>query len=791
LAKLQKRHQRRFQELIEKGTGVQKFGIGQSVLRMEDDRLLKGAGNYTADRNLPGQAYGLVYRSPFAHAEIKSIDIEEASALNGVLAIYLGEDLEGKIGDMPCIAPIPGKDGNPPAAPKRPVIARGRVRHIGEALAFIVAESLEVARDAAELIDLDLEPIDAVVGVEAAVGEGAPQICPDAPGNISLDWEVGDAAGVAAAFEAAAHTVSLNLVNNRVIPSPIEPRAAIADYRDDAGYTLYAPTQGVFGMKKMLCGMILNEPPERVRVVTGDVGGGFGMKIFLYAEYVMALFAARQLKRPVKWVGDRSEAFVSDTHGRDLVSDVSLAFDEQGKILAYRVETLAAFGSYLSIFAPAVPTVLAVPVLGGVYDIPKIHVSVKGVLTNTPPTDAYRGAGRPEAAYMIERIMNAAADQLGISQDEIRRRNFITPQQMPFTNACGSVFDSGEFERNMNDAMSATKWKGFEGRRANSEKAGRLRGIGMAYYIECTLGDPVEEVRLEFTDGGRVALYVGTQTNGQGHLTTFSQIISERLGISHELIDLIQGDSDLKADGGGTGGSRTLQMIGNASLGACDMVIEKGKRLAAHILEAGEGEVEFEDGLFQLKGTNRSIRLIDMAFDIPEDADMPDGLSVVASYTKSAPTFPNGCHICEVEIDPDTGATKVVDYHVVDDLGVVINPMVVEGQVQGGVVQGIGQALTENCLFEEGSGQLLTGSFMDYGLPRADDLSDIGFSTNEVRCQTNPLGIKGCGEAGTIGAMPALMNAIMDAVAGRGIKNLNMPVTPMKMWQALNRHAAE
>ncbi|MCH8863126.1 MAG: xanthine dehydrogenase family protein molybdopterin-binding subunit, partial [Proteobacteria bacterium] len=746
---------------------VKKFGIGQPVTRLEDSRLLTGNGLFTDDIRLAGAAVGTMVRSPYAHAEIKRINTDQARAADGVLAVYTAADIAGEVGEIPCVAPLPGRDGSPPKGPNRPVLAASRVRYAGDAVAFVVAETLAQAQDAAELVEVDYEALDVVTGVERALSDGAPQIFDDAPGNLSLDWEVGDEAAVQTAFDAAAHVTALTLVNNRVIPNPIEPRAAIAEYSEDAGYTLYVCSQGVASFHKALAG-ILNEPGERLRIVTPDVGGGFGMKAFVFDEYPLVMFAARKLGRPVKWTGERTESFVADSHGRDLVSDIKLALDGEGKILGYRVDTRANLGAYLSMFAPYIPTMAAVQVLGGVYKIPAIYVGVKCALTNTPPVDAYRGAGRPEAAYMLERAMNQAAAELGLTQDEIRRRNFITAADIPYTNATGATFDSGDFPANMESGMALADWSGFAARQKESEARGRLRGIGMAYYIECTLGAPHEEVGLTFTDDGRVELVVGTQSNGQGHHTTFAQIIADRLDVPADIIDLIEGDTARKADGGGTGGSRSLQMVGNATAAACDAVVDKGRQLAAIILETGEEDISFADGLFQAKGTNRSIAVLDLAAEAGALDDLPPelagGLSVAASYKMQASTFPNGCHIAEVEVDPETGVMAVVAYAVSDDFGVVINPDVVAGQVHGGVAQGIGQAVTENCVFEEESGQLLTGSFMDYGMPRADDIPPIAFKLNGVPCQTNPLGIKGCGEAGTIGACPSVMNALVDAL---------------------------
>lgn len=772
---------------------MKKFGIGQPVTRLEDDNLLRGQGTFTANITLDNQAYGYVLRSPVAHADITSIDVSDARSGEGVLAVYTYDDIKDKLGNMPCNAPIPGIDGKTSQAPHHHALANDRVRHVGEAVAFVVAESLEQARNAAELIEVEYDDLDAVVGLNAAVADGAVEICPKAPNNISLHWQLGDEAEVDAVFKSAAHVSSLEVVNNRVVPSSMETRAANGVYDEEKGYTLYVPSQGVWGLRGALANHLFNVEPSRIHVITGDVGGGFGMKGFVYGEYALSMMAAKDIARPVKWVADRSESFVSDAHGRDNLSIGEMAFDESGKIIAYRVKSLAAYGAYLSQFAPFIPTAAAVQVLGGVYAVPKIFVDVKCVLTNTPPVDAYRGAGRPEAAYLIERVIDKAAHELGLSQEEIRHRNFIPNDALPYKNATGAVIDSGDFNTTMEMSMKNAKWGSFADRKATSAANGKLRGIGMGYYIECTLGDPVEEVSLKFTDAGRVELYVGTQTNGQGHLTTFAQILADKLGLDINLVDLIQGDSNRKSSGGGTAGSRSLQMIGNAALNACTAVVDKGEALAKLALEADD--VSFDDGVWKASGTNRTIDVMSLAKEAKAMNDLPDdlsdGLNVTVSYEKSASTFPNGCHIAEVEIDPDTGKVDVVNYTVVDDIGVVINPLVVAGQVHGGVVQGLGQALTENCVYEEGTGQLQTGTFMDYGMPRADDISNINFATHEVPCTTNPLGIKGCGEAGTIGAMPSIMNAIINAVRERGVMRVDMPATPLKMWQLLNNQAAE
>lgn len=765
---------------------MMKFGIGQSVPRREDDRLLKGEGRYTDDLHFENEVVGYAVRSPYAHAEIKSVNAAPAREADGVLLVLTADDLGGSRNELPCAGKVPGKGGKQSAAPVRRVLAAGRVRHVGEAVAFIVAETLQAAKDAADLVEVDYEPLPAVTDAKEALSEGAPLVDEDIPGNLSLDWETGDAAKVEDALRKSKHRVTLELVNNRVVPTAMEPRAAIGFYDEGEGFTLHTPTQGVWGAKGYLAS-VMGVAPENMKVFTGDVGGGFGMKAFTYPEQVLVLAAAEKLKRPVRWTQERGEAFFADSQGRDVVSKVTLGLDEDLKFTAYHVESIANFGAYHSQYAPYIPTLAALQVLGGVYAIPALYVNVKCALTNTPVVDAYRGAGRPEACYMLERVVNEAARKLDVSQDEIRRRNFIPPSAMPYRAANGAVFDSGNFENNMADAMKNAKWESFAERRRKAEKRGLLRGIGMAYYIECTLGDPTEEVTLEFTDDGKILFYVGTQTNGQGHLTTFSQVIAEHLGVDIEKVELVEGDSTRKASGGGTSGSRSLQMMGNAAVKAADAVIEKGKRLAALVL--GADEIEFDGGVFRAKGTNRTIPLLELHEKSMNIKGLPEGLesglTTTASYTKEAATFPNGCHIAEVEVDPETGVVRVVNYTVVDDFGVVINPLVVEGQVHGGVVQGLGQALTERVVFDA-DGQIVTGSFMDYGIPRADDIPPIRFSTNEVKCKTNPLGLKGCGEAGTIGACPAVMNALVDALSARGVTHIDMPATPETVWRALH-----
>lgn len=761
---------------------MRRFGIGQPMRRLEDQRFITGSGRYTDDIVLEGQLHGVTVRAPVAHADITALDAAEARAAQGVRLVLTAEDLSGLCaGTIPCLGAVDGtvKKG-------RPVLAADRVRHVGEPVAFVVAESEAAARDAAELLEIDYEPIDAVADVVAASEERAPQLHEDATGNRAFEWSAGDAEATSRAFEKAAHVARVSVRNQRLAPSSVEPRGINAAFDEAEGFIVYCGSQGIASHRGLLA-KLLGVDKERMHVICPDVGGGFGMKTFMYPDYVLALAAARRLGTPVKWTCDRSEAFLSDTHGRDLASTAELALDGDGKILAYRIKTKANMGAYLSNFAPAIATMAPLQVVPGPYRIPVMSQSVTGVFSNSQPVDAYRGAGRPEAAYLLERLVNQAALDLDLSQDEIRRRNFIAPEEMPYQNAAGATYDSGDFERVMGDAMDKADWSGFEHRREDAARRGRLRGIGMAYYVECTLGDPSEDVDLVFTEDGRLEVAVGTQSNGQGHETAFAQILGDRLGIDPADIAIVQGDTARKPSGGGTGGSRSLQMVGNACVAAADAVAERGKAVMAALYDAAPDDIRFEDGDFQVEGTNKRLSVMALAAEA-RDAELPedlaDGMNLTAGYTKEASTFPNGCHICELEIDPETGAATLERYTVVDDFGTVINPMLVTGQVHGGVVQGIGQALGEAVRFDE-EAQLVSGSFLDYAMPKADDLPFIDFSYREIPCKTNPLGLKGCGEAGTIGACPAVINAVIDALKGRGVTHIDMPATPLAVWQAL------
>ncbi len=766
-----------------------KFGIGQPVRRVEDQRFVRGRGRYTDDVAFPGQAYLVVVRSPHAHARIRSIDTSAAKAAPGVLMVATAADFdpEGKA-TIPCIIPLKNRDGTSRADPPHPMMARDRVRHVGDNVAFVVAETRAQAREAAELVEVDYEELDAVVDTAKAAGS-SPAVHDEAPDNIAFDWEYGDAKAVDEAFAQAARVVRLELVNNRVVCNAMEPRACVAHTDPESGrLVVHCPTQGGW-MHRDVIADALGLPKEQVRVITPDVGGGFGMKAFVYPEYAFCAFAAHRLGRPVKWTAERGESFLSDTQGRDHVTLAEMAFDSDGRILGYRVHVTSNMGAYYYTFAPFIPTGAALKVLPGVYDVKRVHYRVTGVFTNTVPVDAYRGAGRPESIYCIERMMDVAAAELGIDRIELRRRNFIRPEQMPFTTAVGETYDSGEFERVMDTALERADWTGFEARRAEAAKRGKLRGIGLCYYIESTMGDPSERAKVVFEEDGTVAVYVGTQSNGQGHETAFAQVLHERLGVPFERIRIVQGDTDALPSGGGTGGSRSLTAEGVAILDASEKVIEKGKAYAAQHFETAVADIQFADGVFRVAGTDRAIEILELAKiarTMPNPpAGMEGGLDVETVIQLSAWTFPNGCHIAEVEVDPATGIVEILRYTVVDDFGVVLNPLLVAGQVHGGVVQGIGQALFERTVYDD-SGQLVTGSFQDYCLPRADNLPFFDFSTVEVPCRNNPLGVKGCGEAGSVGSCAAVINALVDALKDQGVRHLDMPATPQVVWSALN-----
>ena len=769
-----------------------RFGVGQAVRRVEDQRLLTGQGQFSDDINLPGQAVSVVLRSPFAHADIVNLDKSAAEAAPGVLAVYSADDLSADgIGDIPCLVPMAGKNGSGTVEPPHPVLARGRVRHVGDPVAFVVAGTLAQARDAAELIEVEYEDLPAVSGTDEALAPGAPRIWEDAPDNLCLDWEIGDAAAARAAFDKAAHVTTLRLVNNRLVVAPIEPRAALGEYETDSEtLVLRTSTQGGMRMRPQLARQIFDVPDEKVRIVTPDVGGSFGMKIFLYAEQVMVLYAARKLGRPVKWTGDRTDCFLSDSQGRDQVVTAQLALDENARILALRSSGVANLGAYLSNFAPLIPTGASGRMFCGLYRIPTMHMEVKCVFTNTVPVDAYRGAGRPEAAYIVERLIDAAARELGLPPDEMRRRNFVRPADLPYATPTDVTYDSGDYPALMARAMDRADWAGIEARKAAARARGRRRGIGLASYVEACSAVGEEDARIRMDEDGGATVWIGTQTNGQGHATAYIQLLNDKLGLEPDMIRVRQGDTAEWAKGGGTGGSRSLLMGGLAIEGAAELVLERARKVAGHLLEAAEADLEFAAGSFTIVGTDRRIALGAVTRAAAGDASLPVGLrgviDEIAHQGTPSTTFPNGCHVCELEVEEDTGRIEIVNYVAVDDFGTLVNPLLVAGQVHGGIVQGIGQALLEHTVYDPDSGQLLTGSFMDYCLPRADDLPGIDLLlVEDYPCATNPMGVKGAGEAGAIGAPPAVINALVDALAELGVAHIDMPATPLRVWQAI------
>ncbi len=770
-----------------------KFGLAQSVRRVEDPRLLKGSGRYTDDIVLPGMLHGIVLRSPHAAARLGAIDTRTAASVPGVKAIFTAADLNADgIGPLPCAVSLNNRDGSTMASPPHPVLADGAVRHVGDPVAFIVADTAKAARDAAELITVDYDIQPALTDLAHVTDADAPLVWPDVKRNIVFDWEFGDKAQTDAQFAKAAHVTRLTVVNNRIIVSSMEARASIADYDTATGrWTLYANTQGGWLVKGLIAPVFQAEP-DKFRIITPDVGGGFGMKLFLYAEHVLTCYAARKLGRPVKWISDRSEAFVADTQGRDNLTLGELAVDANGKFLALRTRVIANMGAYLSNFGPYIPTIAGTSVIASVYGFQAVYANVIGVFTNTVPVDAYRGAGRPESNYLMERLVDAAARELKIDRIELRRRNMVPPTAMPHTTPYGTTYDSGNFPMVLDAALKQMDYQGFAARRADAIKRGKRRGIGLSYYLEATGGDPTERAEIRFADDGFVDVYVGTQSTGQGHETAYVQLTSQRLGVDAEKIRIRQGDTDVIPVGGGTGGARSLYSEGQAILLTADSVIEKGKQAAADVMEASPADIAFADGRFSIVGTDRGIDIIDLAATQRQKAaagQQAITLDAAEIANIDRHTFPNGCHMAEVEIDPDTGVVEVVRYRVADDFGKAVNPLIVRGQVHGGVAQGFGQAVMESTAYDASSGQLLSGSFMDYALPRANDLPDIEVDLLEVPCTGNPLGVKGAGEAGAVGSPPAVINAIIDALSADGITHIDMPATPEKVWRALSKAA--
>ncbi|HWX48887.1 MAG TPA: xanthine dehydrogenase family protein molybdopterin-binding subunit [Roseomonas sp.] len=767
-----------------------KFGLSQPVRRIEDPRLLQGRGRYTDDISVAGALHAYVLRSPHAHARILSIDTSAATALPGVHAILTGQNwLDDGLGEIPCAIPLKNRDGTPRAETPRYGLAVGTVRHVGDGVAFVIAETYQQARDAAEAVFVDYEILPACTDLAHAMDPDQPQIWDGAPKNVCFDWATGDKEKTDALFTQAAHVTKLTVVNNRIVVNSMETRGALAEYDAASGrFTLHAGTQGSWLVKDFLANSVFHLPPENFRVITPDVGGGFGMKLYMYPEYALCCWAARRLNRPVKWVSERMEAFQSDTQGRANLTTGELALDKDGKFLALRTRNLADMGGYLSTFAPFIPTGAGTKVLASVYGFQTIYANVLGILTNTVPVDAYRGAGRPESNYLVERLIDAAAREMGIDRVELRRRNMVPPSAMPHKTPVGQTYDSGDFAAVLEAALKKSDWAGFEARRAEAAKRGRRRGIGMAYYLEATGGDASERAAMRFAEDGMVDVLVGTQSTGQGHETAYAMITSHELGIPIEKIRVLQGDSDGLPSGGGTGGARSLYSEGAALLATATSVIEKGKQAAGEVLEAAPADIEFAGGRFTIAGTDRAIGILELAAAQRERAARGETVTLLdAAEIAAIPahTFPNGCHIAEVEADPDTGHVEVARYIVVDDVGHALNPLIVRGQVHGGVAQGIGQAVFERTAYDPQSGQLLSASLNDYALPRAGDLPDIEVELMEIPCTTNALGVKGAGEAGAVGSPPAVMNALIDALSPVGVTQIDMPATPEAVWKAV------
>ncbi|MCC6608596.1 MAG: xanthine dehydrogenase family protein molybdopterin-binding subunit [Burkholderiales bacterium] len=774
--------------------------IGASVKRKEDYRFLIGAGQYTDDVVPERTSYAVFVRSPHGHAKLRKVDTAKAAKAPGVIAVYTGDDIaKAGVNGLPCGWLITDVNGQPMKEPPYPVLAQGKVRYVGDRVAVVIAETYPQAKDAAELIEVDYEVLPAVTDAAAARNKGAPVIHDIAPDNTCYVWALGDKAKVDEAFKAAAHVTRLEFVNNRLIPNAIEPRAAVGAYsRGDESYTLHVTSQNPHVERLLMTAFVLGLPEHKVRVVAPDVGGGFGSKIYLYGEDVVVTWASRQVNRPVKWTAERMESFTSDAHGRDHVTTAELALDKNGKFLAMRVHTTANLGAYLSTFSSCIPTILYATLLAGQYATPQIYCEVTAVFTNTAPVDAYRGAGRPEAAYVVERLVETAARELKVDPAELRRRNFI--RSFPYQTPVALLYDTGNFDATLDAALELGDVAGYAKRKAESAARGKLRGIGYSCYIEACGIAPSNiagalgaraglyeagEVRVHPT--GKVTVFTGSHSHGQGHETTFAQVVASRLGIAVEDVDIVHGDTSKIPFGMGTYGSRSLAVGGTAIVKALDKVVAKGKKIAAHLMEAAEADVEFTDGVFKVGGTDKQVPFAQVALtayvphNYPLDKLEP-GLNENAFYDPTNFTFPAGAYVCEVEVDPDTGKTMIERFVAVDDFGKVINPMIVAGQVHGGLTQGIGQALLEGCRYDAETGQLVTGTMMDYCLPRAGDVPSYQLDTRETPCTHNPLGVKGCGEAGAIGAPPALMNAITDAI---GVRDLPMPATAETVWRAL------
>jgi len=774
--------------------------VGAEVKRVEDKRFLTGKGRYTDDLNRPGQLHATILRSPHAHAKIKSIDAKAALAADGVVAVFTGEDMQ--VGSIPCGWQVTGKDG-PMVEPAHPALAQGKVRYVGDAVAVVIAETKAQSKDASELVEIDYETLPAVVDMRKALTGAPAAVHDEAANNLCFDWELGDAAAVEEAFKTAAHVTKIDVTNNRLVPNPMETRAAIGEFDDATGdYTLFTTSQNPHVIRLLMGAFVLSIPENKLRVVAPDVGGGFGCKIYHYAEEAIVTWAAGQLKKPVKWTAERSEGFLTDAHGRDHITHAEMAMDADGNFLALKVDTIANMGAYLSTFAPAIPTYLYATLLAGVYKTPVIHANVRAVFTNTTPVDAYRGAGRPEATYLLERLADACARDMKMDPAELRKRNFIRKEDFPYQTPVALKYDSGDYPGTMDKALAVADAAGFAARRDASKAAGKLRGIGYSSYVEaCGIAPSAlagalgaraglyecGQVRVHPT--GSVTVFTGTHSHGQGHETTFAQIVADKLGVPLEAVKVEHGDTNQIPFGMGTYGSRSLAVGGPALMKAADKVIDKAKKIAAHLMEASPADVTFDAGTFTVAGTDKTKTLGDVALAayVPHNypiEELEPGLEETAFFDPLNFSYPAGCMICEVEVDPETGVTTIEKFTAVDDFGVVINPMIVDGQVHGGIAQGIGQALLEQAVYDD-DGQLLSGSFMDYCMPRADDRGNYAVDSHNVPATDNPMGVKGCGEVGAIGSPPAVINAVIDALSVYGVTDIAMPATPLTVWNAI------
>jgi aerobic carbon-monoxide dehydrogenase large subunit len=773
---------------LENAIALQKYGVGQPVRRKEDDTLVRGKGKYTDDFSLPGQAYAWIVRSSHAHGVIRGIDTAAAKAMPGVLGVWTGADLAAaNYTPFTCGMPLKSRDGSPLLQTNRPALVTDKVRYVGDPVAFVVAETVAQARDAAEAVELDIDPLPAVTNAEEAAQPGAPQLYDHIPNNVALDYHYGDTAKIEAAFASAVHVTKLDIVNTRVAVVSMEPRVAVGAYdKTTERYTIQVPTQGVSGNRATLA-KILNVPAEKVRILTPNVGGSFGMKNISYPEYTCILHAAKELGRPVKWTDERSTSFLSDSQGRAQTIHAELALDADGKFLAVRLNGYGNLGAYITGVSPGPLSLNTGKNLPSVYRTPLISVDIKTVLTNTTLMGAYRGAGRPEANYFMERLIDKAADEMGINRLTLRKRNFIKPAQLPFAAASGVTYDSGDFQGVFEKALEISDYENFTKRKKESRKNGKLRGIAVGSYLEVTAPPSGELGKITFDPDGSVTLTTGTLDYGQGHATPFAQVLSAQLGVPFDKIKLEQNDSDLVRFGNGTGGSRSITATGKAIVESSAMVIAKGKQAAAHMMEASEADIEFADGRFAIAGTDRSIDIMELARRMHDEKmpeDVPSSLDVDHNTTDTPSTFPNGCHVAEVEIDPETGVIRIVRYTGVNDFGTIVNPMIVAGQLHGGVAQGIGQALMEEVSYDS-EGQPITGSFMDYAMPRAGDVPTMAVGDHPSPAKSNPLGTKGCGEAGCAGSLASVVNAVIDALSEHGITHIDMPMTPEKIWRAI------